>query len=294
MFASFILVLALIVPTNAVFAQATPQAPTDNNRAAPSTDLAVPDEVAEVVKLRESLTAEQISKMQAILDSYKADFQQISSDLASLNGTLTPQDKKLFLPLVNANGSANDKAQSQTKAPDVSASVEKVAKMRQIALNLTVVQNKIDQQIATVLTAAQNAVYAKSAAKLKSTGRAVSARLQALTASSQSPDGTESNANCSTGAYYGAIANWYAYYGLVYGFFNYAVWGTTYSYYAYVNAHYGYSYVSTGLLYAGAAYFDSYYGFGYDSNGWSDTATPAFYNANYYGYYAYYYESYCS
>jgi hypothetical protein len=92
-FISGLLLLALIVPTNVVQAQASPQAPA-NKLVAPSTTLAVPDEVTQAVKLRASLTAEQISKMQAILDSYKADLQQITTEFTNLEASPSAQDKK--------------------------------------------------------------------------------------------------------------------------------------------------------------------------------------------------------
>lgn len=294
---SFLLLLALVVPTNLVQAQSKPQALPDKN-VAPST-ATVPDDVAQVVKLRESLTADQQSKMQAILDSHKAELQQISSDLASLEGSPSAQDKKLFLPLVNANGNnANASAESLAKPADMAATPEKAGKLNQITVRLAAVQAKIDQEVGALLTASQSEVYAKQSAKLKSAGQAVATKLQALAANSQAPAGTDDTSGCYYGAYYGAYSSLYAYYGYYYAYYNYVIYGGSYSYNAYYYAYYGYYYFGLGLPLAGGAYFDSAYGSGnYVSSLSSDASTYLYYGYYYdyygyvYGYNAYYYGS---
>ena len=113
-FVSFLLLFALMVPSYTTSAQAIPQALPDIN-VPPSADLAVPDEVAQVVKLRASLTAEQISKMQAIVASHQAELQQIMNEMGNLDTVPLSQDKRLFLPWVGAG----DSGQRQAKAADL-------------------------------------------------------------------------------------------------------------------------------------------------------------------------------
>jgi hypothetical protein len=286
---SFLLLLALVVPTNLVQAQSKPQALPDKN-VAPSANLAVPDEVAQVVKLRESLTADQKSKMQAILDSHKAELQQISSDLASLEGSPSAQDKKLFLPFVNANGNnANASAESLAKPADMAATPEKAAKLNQITVRLTAVQAKIDQEVGALLTASQSEVYAKQSAKLKSAGQAVATKLQALAANSKAPAGTDATSDCYYGAYYAAYASLYSYYGYYYAYYNYYYYGGNYGYYSYLYAYYGYYYYGVALPLAGGAYFDSAYGSGNYVNSLSSDAYTYLYYGYYYDYYGYVY-----
>jgi hypothetical protein len=287
-FISGLLLLALIVPTNVVQAQASPQAPA-NKLVAPSTTLAVPDEVTQAVKLRASLTAEQISKMQAILDSYKADLQQITTEFTNLEASPSAQDKKLFLPLVNESGNA----QSQAKAPDLTSTPEKAEALRQITSRLLALQDKINQEVEAQLAADQSKVYAKQATKLKSMGQAIASK---STAMSQSPTEAGSLSDCYYGAYYSAIANYYSWLEYYYGYYDYIYYGNTYAYYDYLYAYYAYYYANYAQLYAGGAYWDAYAGFGYDYNNWSGTASSDLssaydweYYAYWYGWYSYYY-----
>jgi len=304
---SFLLLLALVVPTNLVQAQSSPQAPTDK-LVAP----AVPDEVAEVVKLRESLTADQMSKIQAIVASYKAELQQISSDLAGLEAPPSVEGKKLFLPLVNANGNT----QSQEKAPDLTITPEKAKELGQITLRLLTLQDKINQEVGAQLTSAQAVVYAKNAAKLKSMGQAIASKVQSM-ATPQSPTETGAQSDCYYAAYYAGYANYWSWYEYYYAYYDYLYYyyyynyGNSYAYYDYIYAYNAYYYTQYGLLYAGAAYWDSYSPWGYDRYNWASTAADNlssaysweyyaywygwysyYYNGSYYGYYSYYYSYY--
>lgn len=279
-FVSVLLLLALLVPTNVVQAQAVPQVPNDKN-VAPSANLAIPDEVAQAVKLRSSLTAEQISKMQAILESHKEELKQISDYLANLDITPSTQDKKLFLPLVNAAGNT----QSQVKAADLAVTSENAEKLRQITLDMAALQDKIDQQVITVLTPAQNEAYTKSTAKLKSASKVIANKLQAFAA--QSPDGTDALSDCYNGAYWSGYSYFFAYYAQANAFANYIFAGTLNSYYSNLYSRYAFSYAVDGLLHASGAYWDTNVAFGYDSNDWSGLAYNDLVNANYYAYYGY-------
>lgn len=288
-FVSILLLLALIVPTNVVQAQATPQAPADLS-VAPDANLAVPDEVAQVVKSRESLTADQLSKIHAVLDSHKAEFQEVNNALTALESPPSAQDKKLFLPLLNAGGDAQSQAAAaQSASAPKARSAEKAGQLRQVTVRLLALQNKVDQEVNALLTASQSEVYAKQAAKLQSTGQAMAAKLQA--AATQSPEGAESTTDCFYGAYYNAYANYYSWLEYYYGYYDYYYYGNgaNYAYYDYLYAYYAYYYVNVALPYAGGAYFDATYGFGYDRGSLSDTAYSYLSSAYYYGYYAYYY-----
>lgn len=287
----FAFIFSLVMPSSVIHAQAIPQVPTDRNLPL-APDLAIPEEVAQIVQFRESLTPDQISEVQAILDSYEADLQQISNELSTLEASppleVVPnvQDRNIFLPSISADGNTQ---QDQTEVATPTITPEKAAKLRQISLDMADLQSQIDQQIVSVLTSAQSEVYAKNTAEFERVRQAVIRKLEVTSASEQSPS---ASSDCFYGAYYGAISAYFAYYAHIYGYYDYIYNGNYYSYYGYLYGYYGYDYARSGLLYAGGAYFDVVYGFGYDSNGWSDTAYTNLYYGNYYQYYGYLYAYY--
>lgn len=298
------LVLSFILSPNVVQAQATPdqavpQISVDLN-ALLGGDPAVADEVAETVAMRESLSPEQVSSIQAILDSHKSQLQQITDELLALdqvapelNAPIT-QGNNVFIPF--ANGSANT-LQNQTedaKAARLAALSANAAKINQISQKFFAVQSQIDQQVVEVLDATQRAAYEKTSANLKSMGQAAAANVGVSAASEQSPDALS---NCFYGAIYAAYAAYYAYYSWANALYDYYYYGNVYANASYFAATLARSRAESGLLYAGGAYFDSAYGFGYDSNGWADRAYSDLLSAEtysyytYYGYYSYYYYS---
>lgn len=278
------LVLALVMPTSAVFAQSTPdqvvpQVPTDMSTLF-GTEVSVPNGVVDAEQLRQSLSAEQLSGIQAVLDSHAAQLKRLASELAALGtpDVVTPgaQDTKLFLPLIGVPATA-DKAEADTQA----------AGIKQISMDLAALQAKIDREIMALLTADQQALYSKYTADLQSVGKTAVAGLNPTGDVSAS-----SSSDCFYGAIYGAYAYYYAYWAEYYSWLNSIYYGDSYAMAGYFGAILTLQETRSGLPLAGGAYYDVYYGRGWDSNYWADDAYYDFLAAEDYGYRAYYWNWY--
>lgn len=260
-------------------------------------DLEVPEEVANTVAWRESLTAEQVAAVQAIVTKYQPQLQAIAESIPTPGGQPS-SDNAVYLPLIIGDSAQLAQATTATEKPtddtadprELLTSAETIAAVRQATADLSALQSQIDQEMAAVLNTDQQA-------RLQTNSATFQKELKDIATLADLEAAPQADSDCFNGAYYGAIAHYYAWYAYIYGYYDYIYYGNSYSYYDYLYNYYGYYYTFIGLPYAGGAYFDSYYGFGYDSNDWGpDEAYSYFNNAAYYsyygglnGYYSYYY-----
>ena len=308
------LVLSLVLSPNVAQAQAVPEQTVPNISVDPNVllkgDQAVPDDVAETVKMRESLSREQLSSIQAIIDSHKSELQQINDELSGLG---TPQmnapiaqGNNVFIPFARGSGIAQQSQTEDAKVAQLALVRDNTAKIHEVTQKLAALQSQIDEEIASVLTETQREAYAKNAAKLERIAQRAGGRIDAMAANEVSPS---SSSDCWYGAYYAALAWYYAYWGDYSGYYDYYYYGNIYAHAGYLAGAWAKTQIQSGLLNAGGAYFDAVYGFGYDSNDWSGKAYPdlyygednayysqlyhwyswQYYSSSYWGYWGYWY-----
>lgn len=246
-------------------------------------DLEVPEEVAQTVALRQSLTAEQEASIQAILAEYSPQLTAIAEALP-VPDTGVVQDSKVFIPFIVAGNQTSVQASTAAAPADTNSAPELVVDeatlqaLQASVADLQTLQAEINAKVSAVLTSDQQAQYGPVAeAQAKELGNIANLINQAAA--------PQADSDCFYCAYYGALAHYYTYYAYYYGYYDYYYYGTSYAYYDYLYNYYAYNYTVNGLRYAGGAYFDSYYGFGYDSNDWGSSAASYYNNSAYYAYY---------
>jgi hypothetical protein len=278
--------------------------------------------------LKESLTAEQVAAIKAVLDSHAAELSAITAQLPDPNAvSSTP---RAYLPLVITNGSSSAQSSSSADAPKLtsSASLDRNAALLSVLNQSDALQATISAEVAALLTSDQQALDAKAFAPVKGARQALDKALSASSANVATPNSAETPDYYSTYCYYAgqyaSYAAYYGYYGYLYGYYNY-IYNTYGSYNAYYDLYYGRYYAFYGLREVAAGYFDliilgsdfngnvsaglsdnyyayyyTYYGYNEAYSNYSSYGYTYAYYAYYYGYYAnqyaynaYYYNYYC-
>jgi hypothetical protein len=239
--------------------------------------------------LKDSLTAEQVAAIKAVLDSHAAELNAITAQLPDPNAVSTTP--RAYLPVVITSGSSSAQSASSPDAPKLtsSASLDRSATFLSLLKQSDSVQSAISAEVSALLTPDQQALEAKAFSPLKSARQGLEKALTASPAKVATPNSGSTPDYYSTYCYYGgqyaSYAAVYAYYGYLYGYYNY-YYNSAGSYNAYYYLYYGYLYANYGLREVSAGYFDLII-WGSDFNGYVGTGVTDNYYAYYYTYYGY-------